>query len=169
MTTKNSPGKDFEALDNAIDIYGADTSRWPAHVSRALAPLLAGSADAQKRMREAGVFERMLDSAPVMSKTRQAALADRIVAAAGRQPRIVHGTAAPQLRATDRVIGRREHGFAAAALAASLMLGIVAGGRASIIPFAATIVSDASGDAGASSQRLAAMDDADGLFYEDLL
>ncbi len=178
MTTDNrlgdtTSGGDFEALDRALETYGADRTRWPLEVRHALSHLMATSPEAQRRLRQAGMFDRLLDQAPVASAAAsaaaRAALLERIMVAATHQPRLVHAPAeAPRTRVTP-AIGWREHGFAAAALAASLVFGVIAGQTTALGPVAVALVTGVSAGSGGAEQQLAATDEAEGLLDEDLL
>jgi hypothetical protein len=77
---------EFEKL---LDIYGADRPRWPADARAAAAHLAARDAEACRLLAEAEALDRVLQNAPVPALAVEAALADRIVAAAQRSPRIV--------------------------------------------------------------------------------
>ncbi|HEY1243951.1 MAG TPA: hypothetical protein VGF29_03875 [Hyphomicrobiaceae bacterium] len=137
---------EFERL---LDIYGADRTRWPADARAAAAHLAAREAEACRLLAEAEALDRVLQSAPVPALAVEAALAERIVAAAQRSPRIVKlpaaepaaDDAAPvraaampgDATARDRRLGggtvrlwSRQAG-AVGLLAASLAIGVVIG------------------------------------------
>jgi hypothetical protein len=136
---------EFERL---LDIYGADRTRWPVDARAAAAHLAARDSAACRLLAEAEALDRALQSAPVPTLAVEAALAERIVAAAQRSPRIVklpaaapvHGAAPVRTAAmpgdaagTDRRFrgGRvrlwsRQAG-AIGLLAASLAIGVVIG------------------------------------------
>lgn len=127
---------EFERL---LDIYGGDRTRWPIDARAAAAHLVARDAAAQRLLAEAEALDRVLERAPLPSLASEAALAERIVAAAQRSPRIVKiGGARPAapdpLRAQAEgsagparpwLVGRRVG--AAGLLVASLMFGLVIG------------------------------------------
>ena len=169
MTDLPSSDRDLQLLlqllETVLETYGSDTRRWPPAKQQALAALLAHNPAAQRMLQEATALDRLLDQAPVMSAEQQAALASRIVAAAIRQPRVVGGVIGGS-GARVPPIRRRDHGFAAAALAASLVLGIIAGQTGTIGTTADTLVASLSSDSGA---QIAQTDEADGLLDEDLL
>jgi hypothetical protein len=148
MTRKGLDTVGLDKLEATLDTYGADRTRWPAPLRHALSGLIAGNAEAQELLKKAEIFDRLLDKAPQYDAARAGRLADRIVAAAERQPRLM---------TTDR----RE----ATALAASLVLGVIAG-QSKI--FNELLVGDGARATGIS-QQLAQTDDADSFLDEDLL
>jgi hypothetical protein len=135
---------EFERL---LDIYGAYRSRWPADARAAAAHLAARDAEACRLLAEAEALDRVLQSAPVPTLAVEAALAERIVAAAQRSPRIVKlPAAAPAADAPVQTAARpgdaagRDRRFrggrvrlwsrqagAVGLLAASLAIGVVIG------------------------------------------
>lgn len=160
-------------LQSALEAFGADRGRWPAQLRNSLSTFIAGDAEAQRLVKEAEALDRLLDAAPMLSAERMDALASRIGALAERQPRVIHANEQSDGRAAR--IGpsrfgapRRDSAFAAAALAASLLLGIFAGQTPAIDPGAALLIETSASDDGAA-QRLAASEDTDILLYEDLL
>lgn len=166
--TKGDEGR-LADLQSALDAFGADRTRWPARVRHELSSFVAANADAQRLLREAEAFDRLLDAAPTLGPDKIDALVGRICAAAERQPRAVH---ANEPRAAESAwisgFGRREQTWAAAALAASLVIGIFAGQTPSIDPAGSLLTeSSANGDNGA--QQLASTDEVDSLSDEDLL
>lgn len=151
-------------LEAALDTYGADRTRWPAPLRHALSGLIASSEEAQKLLDDAERFDRLLDMAPGPSAADLARLSDRIVAAAERQPRMITSRPAP-VEVPRRA---REFGWAAAALAASLVLGILAG-QSRLVTSATDLLAGASQTTNDSGAQLAFTDDIDGLADEDLL
>jgi hypothetical protein len=129
---------DFERL---LDVYGGDRTRWPAEERAAAAQLVARDARARGILAEAEALDRVLERAPLPSLAIEAALAERIVAAAQRSPRIVKipagqssGTSLPGSEVFPRQQARswkrqflRGDVRAAAVLAASLAVGIFIG------------------------------------------
>src|SRR3989337_1515991 len=110
--TNTTPDGNLEMLERILDTYGADRTRWPADARLALSRLIGESAEAQRRLADAAVFDRMLDHAPGLRAERHADLVERIVSAAERSPRVVRsGRSGRPLS-----IGRADLGFAAAAL-----------------------------------------------------
>lgn len=140
MSNKSMTPAEFGQL---LDVYGAGRTRWPADARAAAAQLLAKDAGARRRLAEAEALDRVLESAPVPALTVEAALAERIVAAAQRSPRIVKldetppVAVAPASRAAalpvvvnsgprrPRLLSR--HAGAVGFLAASLVIGVVVG------------------------------------------
>ena len=156
-------------LQSALDAFGADRTRWPARLRHDFLSFIATNADAQRLLREAEAFDRLLDAAPTLGPDKIDALVGRICAAAERQPRAIHAKEPPAAEpAWSSGFGRRERTFAAAALAASLLIGIFAGQAPSIDPTGSLLTeSSVNGDNG--SQQLASMDEVDSLSDEDLL
>jgi hypothetical protein len=162
--TPNS-SQDMQLLEAVLETYGSDARRWPLAKQQALTAVLARNPAAQRALEEAVALDRLLDQAPVVSADRNAALADRIAASAVRQSRAL-GVVIGGSGARVMPIRRRDHGYAAAALAASLVLGIIAGQTGTIGTTAQTLVASLSSDSGA---QIAQSDEADGLLDEDLL
>ena len=179
---RNVQSGDFTELEELLAIHGADRTRWPAPERRKFASLLATDGEAQRLLREAAALDRLLDLAPG-PHTENAALAERIVAAASREagvgsrlrfrradrrPRLFGAAADLALR---RASLRASQVPAAALLAASLVIGIIAGTSgaldAAIGPLAAATAVESEGDADAS--QLALGSDEAGLLEEDLL
>ncbi|MFN3868510.1 MAG: hypothetical protein ACK4MF_05530 [Hyphomicrobiaceae bacterium] len=77
---------DMELLSRVLEIYGANRSRWPAAERLALSRMLAENPAARRYVHEAELFDALLDEAPVVAASREAALATRIVAAAAGVP-----------------------------------------------------------------------------------
>jgi hypothetical protein len=154
----------LDKLEATLDAYGADRTRWPAPLRHALSGLIAGNADAQKLLRDAEAFDRVLDSAPQYDASRLASLTERIVAAAERQPRVVAERRDVAMSAMP-AMSRRHNGLAATALAASLVLGVLAGQTSA---FNALLGGDGS-RATSASMQIAQSDDSDACLDEDLL
>lgn len=160
----------LDKLEAALDTYGADRTRWPAPLRLSLSGLIAGNSDAQKMLKDAEAFDRLLDVAPQYDVARLDKLSDRIAAAAERQPRLVtsHGTSITQRSSVWSTL-RRHHGVAATALAASLVLGVFAG-QLNMFNSTADVLLGADGASTASAARqIAQTDDTDSLLDEDLL
>lgn len=104
---------DIEKVKLLLDTFGADRARWPAAERLRLAAFLASDAGARRLVSEAAAFDRLLDLAPRPSAARERAAIERIVAASRRHN---------QRAARERPLWR-----AAALLAASLVLGVLAG------------------------------------------
>ncbi len=154
-------------LEAALDTYGADRTRWPAPLRHALSGLIAGNPEAAKMLKDAQLFDRLLDQAPQYDSARLGALAKSIAAAAESQPRVVPFSRPAPVPARPPV-RRWDYGYAGAALAASLLVGIIAGQTNLLRPAAELVIGDGS-SYDASGTQLAQTDDADTLLDEDLL
>lgn len=140
----------LEEFASLAEAWGGDIARWPGDRRIAARRLLVASPEARRALAEAAALDRLLaipDAASAMPA--DAALVDRIVAAAHRTPRAVPRSApqtvstpvvarlaavppalavpAPTLRRAS-TFGRVEIGGGAALLAASMVLGIFVGG-----------------------------------------
>jgi hypothetical protein len=147
-------------LETALDTYGADRTRWPAPLRHELSALIAGDSAARKLLRDAELFDQLLDCAPQYDAARLDSLKQRIEDAAGQQPRLV----ASRPATAPVTVLRRFHGLAATALAASLVLGVLAG-QSSIVN---SVWNSNSNTVGANRQ-IAQTDDTDVLLDEDML
>ena len=129
---------DFERL---LDVYGGDRARWPAEARAAAGQLVSRDGNARRMLAEAEALDRVLERAPLPSLAVEAALADRIITAAQRSPRLVKvagekpvsiaGTS-PQAGSEQRVVPWKQRLLRpdvrrAAVLAASLVAGIMIG------------------------------------------
>lgn len=171
MTEKNIiEGTGLDALEQVLERFGSDRTRWPAPVRRNLAGLLASSDDAKRRLREAEALDRLLDLAPEpVIDTR--ALADRIVAAAAAETPAV---SPPKARVAWVSFGggataARAEWPAAALLAASLVVGMVFGLNGTLDTAVSPLMAQASTDADIDPGLLAFDGDAMGMFEEDTL
>jgi hypothetical protein len=81
MTNKQMPF-DLAAFEALLDAYGGERSRWPEARRIEAEVLLSRSAEAHRLFAEARALDALLDRATGPSAGRQAALADRIAAAA---------------------------------------------------------------------------------------
>jgi len=170
MTEKTTiEGTGLDALEQVLERFGSDRTRWPAPVRRDLAGLLAASTDAKARLREAEALDRLLDLAPEpVIDTR--VLADRIMAAAAAETPAV---ATPKARIAwpgfgGGATGARAEWPAAALLAASLVLGMVFGLNGTLDNAVAPLV-QASTDAVIDPGQIAFDSDAFGMYEEDTL
>ena len=77
---------DFERL---LDVYGSDRTRWPVEARASAGQLVARDKAARRLLAEAEALDRTLERAPLPSLAEEAALADRILVAARRSPRMV--------------------------------------------------------------------------------
>jgi hypothetical protein len=89
MTNTTNTGMTLADFEQLLDVYGGDRSRWPAEKRAAAAQLVARDGNARRLLAEAEGLDRALERAPLPALATEAALADRIVAAARRSPRIV--------------------------------------------------------------------------------
>lgn len=164
MTGGEVDAKLLSQLQETLDIYGADRTRWPVGIRHTLSRFIADDARAQRMVADAEIFDRLLDQAPAMSTDRLAVLTDRIVADASRQPRIVTSRDASTLKQVRKWRAPAvERGVAAAAMAASLLLGVLAGQSQIGSQAAEYLIGEA------SVTQVAQFDDTDGFLDEDLL
>ncbi len=171
MTSSDRTAMTLNDLEAALEAYGADRTRWPAPLRHALSTIISTNPEAERMLREAEAFDRLLDAAPTLSADAVARLAGRIDEAAMRQPRLVGAEGMPKAPLSSgpqrRPIRRFDHAMAAMALAASLVFGILVG-QSPVVDPAAQLLIGSSGDDG-SGPQIASVDDADGLLEEDLL
>ena len=127
-------------LEHLLDVYGSDRTRWPVDARAGAGQLATRDRAARRLLGEAEALDRVLERAPLPSLAREAALADRIISAAQRSPRIVRleETTAPA-GASENVIRwpgarsrsqqwlRSDAGRVAGLFAASLLCGIYFG------------------------------------------
>ncbi|MBS0233718.1 MAG: hypothetical protein JSR99_09550 [Proteobacteria bacterium] len=159
----------LDKLEAILDTYGADRTRWPAPLRLALSGLIAGNTDAQKMLKDAEAFDRLLDSAPQYDAARLDKLSERIVLAVERQPQLVSSKpAAPKRGNATWSAMRRHHGIAATALAASLVLGLFAG-QLKVVNSTADVLLGGDNASAVSSRQLALSDDTDSFLEEDML
>ena len=140
MTNIGNPGMALADFERLLEVYGGDRTRWPADARAAAAQLVARDSNARLVLAEAEALDRVLERAPLPSLTVEAALADRIVTAAHRSPRIVkvagrqssvvplsNGRVHPQQERRWKLGLFRGDMRVASVLAASLVVGIVIG------------------------------------------
>lgn len=181
MKTNTNRAREIEALRRLLEIHGADRTRWPARERLRFAHLLAEDAEASALLAEAEALDRLLDRAPRVGAERQAALADRIVAAAIASGRPGVVPAPSERRAAGNVLdlgearsrspvlqqrrssGRKSGWQAAALMAASLVLGVLVGATGGLGPSGFDGIAD-----DLDNGRLALVDDA-GAGEGDLL
>lgn len=89
MSNQTNNNMTLADLERLLDVYGSDRSRWPVEARAGAGHLAARDKEARRLLDEAEALDRILERAPMPSLAREAALADRIVAAAQRSPRIV--------------------------------------------------------------------------------
>jgi hypothetical protein len=157
----------FELLERTLEAYGGNTSRWPDSVRARLLAFVAANSEAQQRVAAAQALDQILNFAPKLSDVQNVALAERIVARAARQPRVVTKAAAEPVR--GRAGWQSNHGFTGAALAASLVLGVLAGQNSAFTTLTDAIVGGNANSASLTGQQVAQGDDADTALDEDLL
>ena len=163
MTDSANMAQILGLLERTLEAYGGDPSRWPASTRVQLQAFISSNRIAQSKLAEAQSLDRVLGFAPDLSARQNTELAQRIVHAAERQPRAVGSQTLPARRPTPPFGSR---GIAAAALAASLVLGILTGQSTVIGSLADALVT---GDTASLSQQLALGDDGETLLDEDLL
>jgi hypothetical protein len=140
MTNMSNTGMMLAEFERLLDVYGGDRTRWPAEARAAAGQLVGRDAKARRMLAEAEALDRVLARAPLPSLASEAVLAERIVTAAQRSPRIVRTSPAQPGRAAateaqalpprpaaswKRLLRADVRG--AAVLAASLVAGIVLG------------------------------------------
>jgi hypothetical protein len=139
MTNMSNMSMTLAEFARLLDVYGADRARWPAAARAAVAHLVSRDAGARQLLAESEALDRVLQNAPVPALAVEAALAERIVAAALRSPRMVKlpdaqpatpGAApaaamSPAATRPRRLLSRPAG--AAGFLAASLVVGVVIG------------------------------------------
>ena len=185
MTSLGNNSMTLAEFERLLEIYGSDRTRWPVEARASAGQLTARDPAACRVLLEAEALDRILERAPLPSLASEAALAERIVAAAQRSPRMVPtgeagGTAASQAPqrptvgasagSVIRLAERRRWfngspaGRAAGLLAACLMLGIFLGASAVPQPVVPAL-EEFTGIAIANSNTTQALDP----FDEDLL
>jgi hypothetical protein len=158
----------LEGLDQVLDRFGSDRTRWPAPVRRDFAGLLATSPEAQARLREAEALDRLLDLAPQPAIDTRA-LADRIMAAAVKETPAVSPPRARVAWAQRRGRAAEAQWPSAALLAASLVLGAVFGLSGTLDSAVAPLMVAEASVLDIDPGRIALDSDANDLFAEDLL
>ncbi len=157
-------------LEETLDIYGADRTRWPLEVRRTLSGLLSDKAEARRLLAEGEALDRLLDLAPALENERVVALASRIAAASRTTPRMAATANVPVPKKAAWPARRAMSGMA---LAASLVLGIMTGQSVEMAPavseFAVAVGLDTGADVTAGNNTVALGDEADTGFDEDLL
>lgn len=169
MTDKSTKeGTGLDALEQVLDRFGADRTRWPAPVRRDFAGLIARDDGAKARLREAEALDKLLDLAPQPTIDTRA-LASRIVAAARAEtPAVSPLKARVAWARLDRRAAEAQWP-AAAVLAASLVLGAFFGLSGTFDSAVEPLVADASYEMVPDSGQLALDTDANDLFEEDFL
>jgi hypothetical protein len=164
MTSMSNKSMTMVELARLLDVYGSERARWPAEARAAAAQLVVADPAARRLLAETEALDRVLGRAPLPGLGVETALAERIVAAAQRSPRIVrlpsaqrlseetsaeeaaHDDAAPGRSVVPRVPAAASAGRggrrgllsrpmgAAGILAASLVLGVLIGSGNSLPP-----------------------------------
>lgn len=95
MSNSGNTSMTHADLERLLDVYGSDRSRWPVEARAEAGQLVACDRAARRLLGEAEALDRVLERAPLPSLAREAALAERILAAAQRSPRMVRLDDAP--------------------------------------------------------------------------
>ncbi len=168
MTNNSKTG--MALLEVTLEVYGADRTRWPLEVRRALSGLLSENAEARRLLAEGAALDRLLDLAPALENGRVPALSDRIAAASRITPRVA---ATANVTAPKKAVWPARRAVSGMALAASLVLGIVAGQSVEMAPavaeLAAAVGIDAGSEVASGNNTVALGDEAETAFDEDLL
>jgi hypothetical protein len=158
----------FDLLDRTLEAFGADAARWPDAARTRLLPLIAGNTEAQQKLAAARALDSVLNFAPKLNDAQNAALADRLVRQASRQPRAVAQSPAA-VRSGRGFADRGSQAWVGAALAASLVFGIFAGQTTDLTALSDAFAFGTSDAASLVGQQVAQGDEADTLIDEDLL
>ena len=89
MTNMSNNTMTIAEFERLLDVYGSDRTRWPVEARASAGQLVARDRAARRLLAEAEALDRTLERAPLPTLAQEAALAERIVAAARRTPRIV--------------------------------------------------------------------------------
>lgn len=138
---------ELSALGAVLDVHGGDEARWPKAAVERFAPLISRSAEARRMIAEAMALDRLLaeaNDADVRPTPRQAALADRIMAATGASAAPVPagnvvGIGSARQAVARRQVAPRQSWQAAALLAASLVAGLYVGSGLGTSPLLADV------------------------------
>lgn len=132
MTNQSRRKMILAEFEHLLEVHGADRTRWPLASRAEATAILKSDASARRMLAEAVALEAVLAVPQATDAAAIAALADRIVAATRRSPRLVARTDNPRPARTTGV-GRVFHGLekdvwrAGALLAASMLIGIFVG------------------------------------------
>jgi hypothetical protein len=128
-THEDNTGATLEGLRKLLDSHGANRSRWPARERLKYSHLISENLEARRLVSEAAALDALLDEAPEPAADDVAALRARVLAAAGIADGPGHAAPFPLRRTVARPARESTFGWRAGALlAASLLLGIFAGG-----------------------------------------
>ena len=134
-TNKATPRMTLAEFGHLLDVNGAERTRWPLGARAGAAALLALDPGARRLLAEASALDAVLAKLPETPAGETSALADRIMAATQRTPRLVASTPQPVAR-SKQPPGSRGRGLLSAdgdivrgmaVLAASLVIGIFVG------------------------------------------
>lgn len=89
MTSMSNMSMTIADFAQLLDVYGAERTRWPVEARAAAAQLVGRDAQARRLLAEAEALDCVLERAPVPAVAVELALAERIITAAQRSPRIV--------------------------------------------------------------------------------
>jgi hypothetical protein len=136
MTSRAHTTMTLTEFEHLLDVHGADRTRWPLAARASAAALVDSDRTARRLLAEAEALDSVLAQAGTRAPDDPAlsALADRIMLAAQRAPRLVANKAAPAMDGARRdavgdqrrAVGR-DSWRGIAVLAASLMIGIFVG------------------------------------------
>ena len=164
MTSSADQIAALKVLEAALETYGGDRTRWPAEVRRNLSGFIADNKNAQRLVAEAQALDQVLDNAPAVSVQRRMALAGRIQSEVMNEVRRHTGSVRRPV-----AVRSRDTAYAGLALAASLVLGVLAGTNAKLEPAMQIMASGTVLEADAASSQIAVNDDGFGAANEDLL
>ena len=105
MTSMSNTMMTIAEFERLLDVYGSDRSRWPVEARASAGLLVARDKAARRLLAEAEALDRALERAPLPSLVEEAALAERIIAAARRSPRMVPATAVAPAAIAEPVAG----------------------------------------------------------------
>lgn len=171
MTQGKDMNKDLARLEEVLEVFGANTSRWPVTERAALEVLVETQNQARQLFDEMQALERVMDVAPTFNASD--ALKTRIVTAAitnsDHEPRVIPIRPASVDEDYSYTARRVTAMWPAAALAASLALGLYlgvsgVGGQA----FESAIQISSISNVG-DSNDISWVDDGNGSDAEDLL
>lgn len=163
--------KDIARLEEVLEVFGANTARWPVAERTALELLVETQGEARRLFGEMQALERVMDVAPTLNASD--ALKARIITAAitnsDHEPRVIPLRPASVDEDHSNSAHRVTTLWPAAALAASLALGLYlgvsgVGGQA----FESAIQISSISNAG-DSDNISWVDDGNGSDAEDLL
>ncbi len=186
MTVDADRDRLMERLAEVVAAYGGDSARWPAPDRALLCAFVDADPDAKQLVGHGAAFDRLLDLAAtdaVGEGARRARLADHLMAHVGQTaarertaqhptPGVIAFPARSSTPAPRATIARDQHGpppnwMLGAALAASLVLGVIVGASGIVEP-AATGMTELAG-LGAPHEGVGSLDDGFGPVEEEFL